>query len=60
MTRSYAARRLLEHGPLTHAEFVSITGWPCKITSNVLRKLWSDEVVAIVRIDGVRHYALAA
>lgn len=60
MTRSYAAKRLLEHGPLTHSEFVSITGWPCKIASNVLRKLWSEEVAAIVCIDGVRHYALAA
>ena len=32
MTRTYAAIKLLEHGPLSRAEFISITGWsrsPC-------------------------------
>lgn len=27
MTRTYATRRLLEHGPLTFGELVAITGW---------------------------------
>ena len=27
MTRTYAALKLLEHGPLSRAEFVEITGW---------------------------------
>lgn len=39
MTREYAARRLLEHGPLTHAQLVQITGWPAKSVSCVMRKL---------------------
>lgn len=27
MSRSYALRKLLEHGPLTRREIVEITGW---------------------------------
>jgi DNA-binding MarR family transcriptional regulator len=28
VTRTYAVRRLLEHGPLTFAELLDITSWP--------------------------------
>lgn len=28
MTRAYALTKLLEHGPLTAAEIIVITGWP--------------------------------
>ena len=27
MTRTHVAKKLLEHGPLTFCEFVTITGW---------------------------------
>ena len=28
MTRAYALTKLLEHGPLSTAEIITITGWP--------------------------------
>ncbi len=39
MTRSYAARRLLEHGPLTFREMVAITRWAAADVRNTLRSL---------------------
>jgi hypothetical protein len=38
MTRVHAARRLLEHGPLTFREFHEITGWPRLVA---VRALWN-------------------
>ena len=36
MTRSYATLALLAHGPLTRAEFVSITGWSKSACARIL------------------------
>lgn len=60
MTRSYAAKRLLEHGALTFADFLVITGWRKGIANNVLRKLREWQVACVVNIDGRRHYALTS
>jgi hypothetical protein len=47
MTRTYAARRLLEHGPLTMAQFVAITGWPYRSAQCALVNLQiTGEVVS--------------
>lgn len=45
MTRTHAARRLLELGPLTRPEFAEITGWPKKTVNGVLS--------ALIRVDSV-------
>lgn len=60
MKRTYAAARLLEHGPLTFGDFRTITGWPSCIADTVLRRLVDREVVTIKNINGRRHYALAS
>jgi hypothetical protein len=39
MTRTYAARRLLELGPLEFREFVQITGWPYRVCRKVISHL---------------------
>lgn len=39
MTRTYALRRLLEHGPLTVREVQEITGWERRHVDNTLRAL---------------------
>jgi hypothetical protein len=39
MTRTYAALRLLEHGPLRYGEFKEITGWSHRRCQNTLKKL---------------------
>jgi predicted transcriptional regulator len=39
MTHTYAAKRLLEHGPLRLNEFVEITGWKKKSCQSALRRL---------------------
>jgi hypothetical protein len=41
-TKVYAARKLLEHGPLTFGEFLEITGWEFKTCRRVLSYLVDD------------------
>lgn len=59
MTRTYAARRLLEHGPLTHAEFVAITGWPRSAASKVLWRLRELGVASSVNHRHLTVWSLA-
>jgi hypothetical protein len=50
MKKTYAAARLLEHGPLTLGEFIEITGW-CKGTCEwALGELISLGTVAAVEV----------
>ncbi len=44
MTRIYAAKRLLEHGPLTRSELRCITGWHQSTVSAVLARLLSSGI----------------
>lgn len=39
MTRSYALKRLLEHGPLTRPEIAAITGWTENAVRSALERL---------------------
>lgn len=39
MTKTYALKRLLEHGPLTVGEVIEITGWPYCSGRKVLYRL---------------------
>jgi DNA-binding IclR family transcriptional regulator len=50
MTRSYALKRLLEHGALKRAEIVEITGWTKENVHSVLQYL--AEIEAIKRENG--------
>lgn len=60
MTRTYAAKRLLEHGPLTLREFVTITGWPYSAAQRALEHLMETELVVAVLISPHRRlYRLA-
>lgn len=49
MTRTYAARKLLEHGPLMRHQFDAITGWPPKECAAVLQRLRESR---IAKCDG--------
>ena len=59
MTRTYAAKRLLEHGPLTWWEFLEITGWPYKTASRVWHWLRETKQIRFTNIDGKRAMELA-
>lgn len=48
--RTYAAKRLLEHGPLTTPEFVEITGWQQRQAERVLQQLLDTEVVSYQKV----------
>ena len=50
MTRTYAAKRLLEHGPLTLREFVSITGWEYHASQRTLEQLIETGIVVSERL----------
>ena len=52
MTKTYALKRLLEHGPLTPTEMRQITGWTIKQVHGTL-----DEMLGtgLVTIDRGRH-----
>jgi len=58
MTRAYVTRRLLEHGPLTFGEFVSITGWTHFVVGSALSGQMRQGIVTIRNINGRRHYEL--
>ena len=59
MTRTYAAKRLLEHGPLTRGEFANITGWKAATVSAALKCLIESRVAySIVGDDGIYVYQL--
>jgi hypothetical protein len=45
MPRTYAAKRLLEHGALTFHEMWEITGWERSALTGVLRQLVVTETV---------------
>lgn len=70
MNRTYTAKRLLEHGPLTQAEFLEITGWEERQARRVLQQLLDTKVVTFRSQWSqshkrnshckTRHYALAS
>lgn len=55
MTRSYAAIRLLEHGPLTFAEVRQITGWPPESVRVTLQHLQATGKVYAERVSSMRR-----
>ena len=52
MTRTYAAKRLFEHGPLTFREFVVVTGWPMKQAAATLEALKEQGIVKAFHAAG--------
>ena len=64
MTRTYAARRLLEHGPLSMAQFKEITGWNPKHSCNTIKALLMSGAVVATKCHRLRSeinlYALAS
>jgi hypothetical protein len=61
MTRTYAAKRLLEHGGLSMGELVQITGWTYRKTETTIQALKSQGIVSTTLALGVRRsiYQLA-
>ena len=61
MTRTYAAKRLFEHGPLTCKEFHEITGWTKQKAYTTLQKMTIVGTIVFFYPSkkGVRHYKLA-
>lgn len=59
MTRTYAARRLLEHGPLTTSEMVEITGWGKSTVHWIIFQLEAIGVVRRFNADGKSRICLA-
>lgn len=53
MTRTYALKRLLEHGGLTRAEIAAITGWPeGAVRSAIARLCELGEIVGTRKLRG--------
>lgn len=61
MTRTYAAKRLLEHGPLTMPELREITGWDIKAAWGAMEDLLKSGLVEFFHEHGTnrRVYRLA-
>ena len=45
MTRTYALRKLLEHGPMTRREITECTGWTRDVVNHALRALMDSAAV---------------
>lgn len=59
MSRTYALKRLLEHGPLTWRECCAIMGGKSRSVRSALDRLIDYGIVRPTNIDGVRHYVLS-
>jgi predicted transcriptional regulator len=60
MTRTYTAKRLLEHGPLTWRELLEITGWREGALKGAIQSLIETEVVVAEKATAHRNvYRLA-
>ena len=59
MTRTYALKRLLEHGALTFPEIVAITGWPRRVAWAALEQCRIAGVVTFRGPEGGTWYELA-
>lgn len=61
MTRDEAAKKLLEHGPLTFRELREITGWPGRSADQAIVRLMALGVVVAEHQRGVNRnvYRLA-
>lgn len=59
MTRTYALRRLLEHGPLTKREMGEITGWTAHSVWHAIEDLMVRGVVTSSGLRRSRVYSLA-
>ena len=55
MTRVYACKRLLEHGPLTSRQIATIAGWPPRATDSAIGNLVNKGVAVGVPIPGTRR-----
>ncbi len=58
MTRTYALKRLLEHGPLTIGEIVAITCWPYRTAWKALTRLRAQGIVTFRGPRGKTWYEL--
>lgn len=56
MTRTYAAKRLLEHGPLTFAELLEITGWKVRQLDCALASMLKTGVATRSNEPGCHRY----
>lgn len=59
MTRTYAARRLLEHGPLTFAELREITGWTHNQLRSAIYRLLERPAIEVEKRGRNNVYRLA-
>lgn len=50
MTRTYAIKRLLEHGPMNRAELLDCTRWGCRDLTRALQQVLSTGVVVRRRV----------
>jgi predicted transcriptional regulator len=56
MTRTYAAEKLLAHGPLSYAELKEITGWGHSTIHFVLNRLIDSAKVRRTSVPGMHGY----
>lgn len=61
MTRFYAAKRLLQLGPLTFAELIDITGWSVKQVEKTIYAMVDEGELIRFKQPGTRRnlYAVA-
>jgi hypothetical protein len=59
MTRPYALRQLLKHGPLSFTELREITGWPTTILSTLVQRQMETGAIYPLNLSRRRVYVLA-
>ena len=56
MTRTYALKRLLEHGPMNPKQIAECTRWETSIVHSVLVQCMETETIKCRMRDGVMYY----
>lgn len=59
MSREQTARKLLRHGALSLADFVSVTGWPRQECRQVLRSLTRNRLAFFDGVTSRGRYFVA-
>ena len=56
MTRTYALKRLLEHGALTYTEILEVTRWEKKSAKDAIKKLLKCGLVKRTTVHGCARF----
>ena len=56
MTKTYALKRLLEHGPMTPFDIQDCTRWTCKQVHSAINSLLESDLIRYIKEGSTVYY----